>query len=80
MKNSEDINYSKIIDDILNQREPPTLYDKFYDWLNNENLCQSRDVIANELVNIVKDFLPKTHKTNTYDWNKCIETINRRLR
>lgn len=76
MKNPDEINYSKIIDDYFAQNKPPSLYDKFYDWLNNENLCQSRDVIANELVNIVKDFLPKEHDTNDYHWNKCLKTIN----
>lgn len=57
-----------------------TLYSRFYDWLDNENLCQSRHDIANELVSIVKDFLPKEDSTNSYHWNKCLQLIRSKLR
>jgi hypothetical protein len=39
--------------------EPPTLYDKLETWIEYGNFAQSKDVLVNEILNIVKEFIPE---------------------
>ena len=58
------------------------------DYCINHNAAQSSDVIANEIVNIVKDWLKNYHKedNNKYDfdyhsgWADCIDILEGDLR
>ena len=57
-------------------------------YYTSHNAAQSSDVIANEIVNVIKSWLKYYHKedNNKYDfdyfsgWSDCIETIERNLR
>ena len=70
------------------ENKPPTLKERLIEWYGNANLCQSKDVIANEIVNVVKDWLKNYHKedNNKYDfdyfsgWADCIDILERDLR
>lgn len=42
--------------------EPPTLYDKLETWIEYGNFAQSKDVLANEILNIVKEIIPEPFK------------------
>ena len=66
------------IRELMNKK--PTLYNKLEEWVDYGNFAQSRDVLVNEIVNIVKDWLPKEHETNSYKWNECIRMIREKLR
>ena len=58
----------------------PTLYEKLEEWVDYGNFAQSRHVLVNEIVNIVKDWLPPEHDSNDYQWNKCIKMMKEKLR
>lgn len=57
-----------------------TLYEKLEEWVDYGNFAQSKDVLVNEIVNIVKDWLPPEHDSNDYQWNKCIKMMKEKLR
>ncbi len=58
------------------------------EWYYTLDVCQSDDVIANEIVNVVMDWLKNYHKedNNKYDfdyfsgWSDCIEKLERDAR
>lgn len=64
------------------------LKELIYDYYINANVAQSSDVIANEIVNVVKEWLKNYHKedNNKYDfdyhsgWADCIDILERDLR
>ena len=64
------------------------LKELIHDYCINHNAAQSSDVIANEIVNIVKNWLKNYHKedNNKYDfdyhsgWADCIDILERDLR
>jgi hemerythrin len=64
------------------------LKEQIYDWYINSNAAQSSDVIANEIVNVVKGWLKSHHREddNKYDldyfsgWMDCIETLEKDAR
>ena len=66
------------IRELMNKK--PTLYEKLEEWVDYGNFAQSKDVLVNEIVNIVKDWLPPEHDSNDYRWNKCIKMMKENLR
>jgi hypothetical protein len=44
-----------------------------------EDLGYSIDC-ADEIVDAVESWLPKEHDTNSYKWNECIRTLQKKLR
>lgn len=66
------------IRELMNKK--PTLYEKLEEWVDYGNFAQSKDVLVNEIVNIVKDWLPPEHDSNDYQWNKCIKMMKENLR
>ena len=62
------------------QPKPQTLKELLVEWYETANFVQSKDVIANEIVNIVAEWLPKEHDTNSYKWNQCLKLIREKLR
>ena len=66
------------IRELMNKK--PTLYEKLEEWVDYGNFAQSKDVLVNEIVNIVKDWLPPEHDSNDYQWNKCIKMMKEKLR
>jgi len=39
--------------------ETPTLYDKLETWIEKGNFAQSKDVLVNEILNMVKEIIPE---------------------
>jgi hypothetical protein len=72
--------YQKVFEEYRKQNKKPTLYEKLEEWVDCGNFAQSRDVLVNEIVNIVKDWLPPEHDSNDYQWNKCIKMMKQNLR
>ena len=72
--------YQKVFEEYRKQNKKPTLYEKLEEWVDYGNFAQSRDVLVNEIVNIVKDWLPPEHDSNDYRWNKCIKMMKEKLR
>jgi len=66
------------IRELMNKK--PTLYEKLEEWVDYGNFAQSKDVLVNEIANIVKDWLPPEHDSNDYRWNKCIKMMKENLR
>ncbi len=60
--------------------KPQTLKELLVEWYETANFVQSKDVIANEIVNVVAEWLPKEHDTNSYKWNECLKLIREKLR
>jgi hypothetical protein len=65
--------------------EPPTLYDKLKTWIEYGNFTQSKDVLVNEILNIVKEFVPECKKgmglpEYCVGWNDAIKKMNEELK
>jgi hypothetical protein len=64
--------------------EPPTLYDKLETWIEYGNFAQSKDVLVNEILNMVKEFIPEPMMCDDEDfdagWNVAIKKMNEVLK
>jgi hypothetical protein len=73
------VKYQRII-----EPEPQTLKELFRIYVEYGNWAQSKEVIAQELVNIVKEFIPEpvTYDGEEYQlgWNDAIQTLKDKLR
>jgi hypothetical protein len=63
------------------------LKELIHDYYINSNAAQSSDVIANEIVNVVKDWLKTHHREETkYDvdyfsgWEDCLDILEKNAR
>jgi hypothetical protein len=66
-------------------QKPPTLYDKLETWIEYGNFAQSKDVLVNEILNIVKEFVPECKKgmglpEYCVGWNDAIKKMNEELK
>lgn len=81
---TEESNFQQIMNDYFEKNKPPTLKERFEEYLSTKvDWAQSHHVIANELVDIVKEFLPKEDPRPSYDtmqWDKCVRNMKSRLR
>jgi hypothetical protein len=73
-------NLLKAIDEYFDENKPPTLKERFEEYLQKGDFAQSHHVIANELVDIVNEFIPPSSTTNSYEWERCLKTIRDKLR
>lgn len=84
MTDEEIKKFEKAMDDYFEKNKKPTLKELFEDYLSTKvDWAQSNHVIANELVDVVKKWLPKEEPTPNYytvHWNKCIQNMRSRLR
>ena len=64
------------------KNKPPTLYEILMDWwINHLDMEQSDEEIIDGLVEILdKKFIPPSHNTNDYQWNKCLKIMRDKLR
>ena len=66
--------------------EPETLYELLEGWVDYGNFAKSKDVIVNEILNVVKSWLPyeleHDEDLNGYraGWNDCLDTVRGGLR
>jgi hypothetical protein len=79
---TEKPDFMKLIEEYFEKNKPPTLKERFVEWYDTANMCQSKDVIANELCNIVKEWLPKESggSIDVLQWNKCVRRMKETLR
>ena len=79
---TETPDFIKLIDEWAEQNKPPTLKELLVEWYETANFAQSKDVIANEICNIVKEWLPKESNgsIDVLQWNKCVRSMKERLR
>jgi hypothetical protein len=54
------------------ENKPPTLFEKI------RALGYSVDCTY-EIIDAVKEWLPKEHDTNPYDWNRCVRILREKL-
>jgi hypothetical protein len=79
----QDENLKKSLDIIRQwgeKNKPPTLKELFEEWYVTADMCQSRHVIACELCDVVKKWLPPSHSSNPYEWEKCLKLMREKLR
>jgi hypothetical protein len=64
--------------------EPPTLYNKLETWIEYGNFAQSKDVLVNEILNMVKEIIPEPMMCDDEDfdagWNAAIKKMNEVLK
>ena len=65
--------------------EPPTLYNKLETWIEYGNFSQSKDVLANEVLNMVREFIPEPVKNNFMSeyllgYNEAIKKMEEKLK
>jgi len=74
-------NFQQIMNEYFEKNKPSTLKERFEEYLSTKvDWAQSHHVTANELIDIVKKWMPKEHETNSYEWNKCVQSMKSRLR
>jgi len=56
-----------------------TLTEIITHWWGDAEI-QDKDPIITDLVDLIEEWLPKEHDTNSYKWNQCIRTIKSNLR
>ena len=74
--------------DLINEwgekNKPPTLYQLIEDWWCDIFCAKSMDdmeTCIDGLVNIIDtQFIPPSHDTNDYQWNKCLNAMRNKLR
>ena len=64
---------------------PQTLSDKLETWIEYGNFSQSKDVLVNEILNMVKEFIPEPYKgmglpEYSVGFNECIRRIEEKLK
>lgn len=63
------------------QNKPPTLRELLMEWWSSDWGDQIGDVIIDDLIDLIDDqFIPPSHNTNSYQWNKCLEHMRKKLR
>lgn len=81
---TEPTNFQQVMDDYFENNKPPTLKERFEEYLATKvDWAQSHHVTANELVSIVKEWLPKEDPRPSYatmQWDKCVRNLKNRLR
>jgi hypothetical protein len=66
----------RAMDEYFEKNRKPCLRERFQTCIDTTD----PELLVNELVNIVEEFLPTEHPTNSSGWNDCIKQIKQRLR
>lgn len=69
-------------EDILELIRKPTLYEEFLKFAERGNLGQDKEELASQLVDIVREWLPKEDPRPSYatmQWDKCVRNLHNRL-
>ena len=74
--------FLRVMDEYFEENKPPTLYEDILNWYYNHDAIQSGPDIANEIVRIVRNWMPKEDpKSPPYDgWTKCVRHMHKRLK
>jgi hypothetical protein len=70
----------RVMDEYFEKNKKPSLYDELMHWYQTHDAIQSSHDIVNEILGVVKKWMPKEHHTNSYDFNKCIQMMNEKLK
>jgi hypothetical protein len=66
------------------KNKPPTLKELLWEWWENIFTVDSdldAETSIDKLVSIIDEkFIPPSHNTNDYQWNKCLELMRNKLR
>jgi hypothetical protein len=74
--------FLRAMDEYFEKNKKPTLYEEILNWYYNHDAIQSGPDIANEIVRIVRDWLPKEDPRPSYStlqWDKCVKSMHDRL-
>ncbi len=55
------------------KNKPPTLYQIIHDELGYSHDC------TEEIIDAVKKWIPPSHSTNPYDWERCLKLMREKL-
>ena len=64
----------EVVDRLIKEHQAQKLYNRLYDELG------FTDGACNRIVDLVEDWLPKEHDTNSDGWNKCVRMLRENLR
>jgi hypothetical protein len=65
---------------VVSSTKRQTLYDVIYEWWDDHFTFQ-KDATIHDLVDrIDKQFIPPSHDTNGYEWEKCLKMMRENLR
>ena len=65
---------------MIDELNKPTLYDIIVRWWGDAE-TQDKDPIIDDLVDMIdKQFIPPSHDTNGYGWEKCLKMMRDNLR
>jgi hypothetical protein len=67
-------NCLSIIDNWAEKNKPPTLYQIIHDELGYSVDC------TQEIIDLVAEWLPPSHHTNPYDWNRYVRIMHEKLK
>lgn len=65
----------------MNERQK--LYDLLIEWYRNEDFCQSSHVIVNELIDVIKKWIPENKEEVLYGdgcYNEALNNLRNSLR
>ena len=78
---TEKPDYIKLIEEWGEQNKPPSLYELIWKEVGKKvGYGIDCDVMTDRLVDIVAEWLPPSHDTNSYKWNECLKLIRKNLR
>ena len=78
---TEPPDFIKLIDEWAEQNKPPTLYELIWEEVGKKvGYGIDCDVMTDRIVDIVASWIPPSHKTNTYDWERCLKLMREKLR
>ena len=62
------------------KNKPKTLYQIFIEWWD-EDWGNAKEICIDKIIDkIDKEFIPPSHDTNDYQWNKCLKLMRDKLR
>ena len=77
----ESPDFIKLIDEYFEKNKPPTLYDLIWEEVGKKvGYGIDCDVMTDRIIDIVAGWIPPSHKTNTYDWERCLKLMREKLR
>lgn len=62
----------EVVDKLIKEQQAQTLYNRLYDELGYD--------FNTYIVDLVEDWLPEEHDTNSDGWNKCVRMLREKLR
>jgi hypothetical protein len=62
------------------QNKPPTLRELLLERAYSKNSVRPDFAGVDEILKIVEKWLPPSHSTNGYEWEKCLKLMREKLR